>query len=121
MNRYAQVDITSGSPQRLLRLIETDEVIEGADIVDVTDRHDICASAWYDASIGQFVDAPPAPAPQPPTLDEVLAARRAAYAAESDPIKNEAEYDALVSGVEPDYTAWMAAVAAIKERYPLPE
>lgn len=58
--------------------------------------------------------------PQPLTLEQVHALRRAAYAAESDPIKNEADYDSMVSGTAPDYTAWMAAVEAIKARYPLP-
>lgn len=59
-----------------------------------------------------------------PTYDELLAEahaqRRAAYVAESDPIKNEADYDALTHGTAPDYTAWIAAVEAIKARYPLP-
>jgi hypothetical protein len=46
--------------------------------------------------------------------------RLAAYRAESDPLKLEAEYDAMVAGVEPDYAAWLEAVAQIKARYPLP-
>lgn len=54
-------------------------------------------------------------------LAEAHAMRRAAYVAESDPLRNEADYDAVVNGTEPDYTAWLAAVAAIKARYPLPE
>lgn len=58
--------------------------------------------------------------PVPLTLEEVQALRRAAYVAESDPLKNEADYDALINGTEPDYTAWIAAVEAIKARYPLP-
>ena len=62
-----------------------------------------------------------APEPVPLTLEQIQALRRAAYVAESDPIKNEADYDALVRGTAPDYTAWMAAVEAIKARYPLPE
>lgn len=53
-------------------------------------------------------------------LTRAHAQRRAAYIAESDPIKNEADYDALVNGTLPDYTAWKAAVEAIKARYPLP-
>ncbi|UVL53931.1 hypothetical protein [Pseudomonas sp. B21-035] len=53
--------------------------------------------------------------------EAALASRRAAYAAESDRLKFEAEYDALAAGTEPDYSAWIAAVAAIKERYPLPQ
>ena len=60
------------------------------------------------------------PEPVPLTLGQVQDLRRRTYAAESDPIKNEADYDALVSGTTPDYTAWMAAVEAIKARYPLP-
>ena len=60
------------------------------------------------------------PAPAPLTLEQVKAQRQAAYVAESDPLKNEAEYDAIVGGTEPDYTAWMAKVAEIKARYPLP-
>lgn len=61
------------------------------------------------------------PPPTPLTLEQVQDMRRRAYAAESDPIKNEADYDALVSDTAPDYTAWIAAVEAIKARYPLPE
>lgn len=57
----------------------------------------------------------------PPTLEQIQKLRRAAYIAESDPIKNEADYDAILNGTEPDYTAWMTAVEAIKARYPLPE
>lgn len=54
------------------------------------------------------------------TSEQIQELRRAAYVAESDPIKNEADYDALVNGTTPDYTAWIAAVEAIKARYPLP-
>src|SRR5690554_1725575 len=61
------------------------------------------------------------PTPEPLTFEQVQALRRAAYVAESDPLKNEADYDALINGTEPDYTAWMTAVEAIKVRYPLPE
>ncbi len=53
-------------------------------------------------------------------LESVLASRRAAYLSESDPLRLEADYDALSRGLEPDYTAWLASVAAIKARYPLP-
>lgn len=49
-----------------------------------------------------------------------LASRRAAYLSESDPLRLEADYDALSHGREPDYTAWLASVAAIKARFPLP-
>lgn len=57
----------------------------------------------------------------PMTLEQILDARQRAYVAESDPLKNEAEYDAMVAGIEPDYAAWMAKVLEIKTRYPLPE
>lgn len=60
------------------------------------------------------------PEPEPLTIEQVHALRRAAYAAESDPLKIEAEHDAIKAGTEPDYTAWLAAVATIKARYPLP-
>ena len=53
-------------------------------------------------------------------LESVLASRRAAYLSESDPLRLEADYDALSRGLEPDYTAWLASVAAIKARFPLP-
>jgi hypothetical protein len=53
-------------------------------------------------------------------LDAALNALRTAYLAESDPLRLEADYDALSQGLEPDYTAWLASVAAIKARYPLP-
>ena len=49
-----------------------------------------------------------------------IAARRAAYASESDPLKIEAEYDALIAGTEPDYTAWRGKVEEIKARIALP-
>ena len=54
-------------------------------------------------------------------LEAALNARRTAYLAESDPLRLEADYDALSQGLEPDYSAWLASVAAIKARYPLPE
>ncbi|MNG32459.1 hypothetical protein D3C84_1184770 [compost metagenome] len=50
----------------------------------------------------------------------VRQARLAAYRAESDPLKNEAEYEALKSDTEPDYSAWLAKVEEIKERHPMP-
>lgn len=54
------------------------------------------------------------------TLDAALIERRCAYQFESDPLRFEADYDALIQGLKPDYTAWFASVAAIKERFPLP-
>lgn len=53
-------------------------------------------------------------------LEAVLASRRAAYLAESDPLRFEADYDALSQGREPDYAGWLSSVEAIKSRYPLP-
>ncbi|MBA1294226.1 hypothetical protein G7025_12715 [Pseudomonas lurida] len=53
-------------------------------------------------------------------LELVLSNRRAAYLSESDPLRLEADYDALSQGRAPDYTAWLASVAAIKARFPLP-
>jgi len=56
----------------------------------------------------------------PPSLEQVYASRSAAYRLESDPLKIEADYDAAISGNEPDYEAWVAKVAEIKLRFPLP-
>ncbi len=53
-------------------------------------------------------------------LESARASRRAAYLSESDPLRLEADYDALSQGQEPDYAAWLASVAAIKARFPLP-
>lgn len=53
--------------------------------------------------------------------DAAAAARANAYRLESDPLKTEAEFDAIKAGVEPDYSAWIAKVEDIKARYPLPE
>ncbi|HHQ4280217.1 TPA: hypothetical protein ACSQK5_006097, partial [Pseudomonas aeruginosa] len=48
-------------------------------------------------------------------------ARANAYRLESDPLKTEAEFDAIKAGTEPDYRTWVAKVEEIKARYPLPE
>jgi hypothetical protein len=73
---------------------------------------------WGDDGFPFLSEPPP---PPPLTREEVQALRLAAYRAESDPLKVEAEYDALLSGEAPDYSAWQASVAEIKERYPLPD
>ncbi|AHB57570.1 hypothetical protein [Pseudomonas aeruginosa] len=52
--------------------------------------------------------------------DAAVAARADAYRLESDPLKTEAEFDAIKAGTEPDYSAWVAKVEEIKARYPLP-
>lgn len=54
-------------------------------------------------------------------LETARAQRRAAYQAESDPLRLEIAYDALSQGLEPDFSPWVASVAAIKARYPLPQ
>ncbi|RUI34533.1 hypothetical protein [Pseudomonas aeruginosa] len=54
-------------------------------------------------------------------LAEVQELRREAYRAEADPLRLEAEYDAIAAGTEPDLSDWVAAVKAIKTRYPLPK
>lgn len=59
-------------------------------------------------------------APLPLTVGQVQALRQSAYAAESDPLKIEAEFDAQLAGGAPDYSAWIAKVEEIKARYPLP-
>ncbi|ENU4100348.1 TPA: hypothetical protein ACQRJE_000896 [Pseudomonas aeruginosa] len=53
--------------------------------------------------------------------DAATAARANAYRLESDPLKTEAEFDAIKAGTEPDYRAWVAKVEEIKARFPLPE
>lgn len=60
------------------------------------------------------------PEPQPPTLADIQAQRLAAYRAESDPLKIEADYDAFVNEQVANYSAWIAKVEEIKERYPIP-
>ncbi|MDK2347561.1 MULTISPECIES: hypothetical protein [Pseudomonas aeruginosa group] len=51
---------------------------------------------------------------------EAIKKRQDAYRLESDPLRLEAEYDALKAGSEPDYRAWVAKIDEIKARYPLP-
>ncbi|EOD1577100.1 TPA: hypothetical protein SL857_003775 [Pseudomonas aeruginosa] len=53
--------------------------------------------------------------------DAATAARANAYRLESDPLKIEAEFDAIKAGTEPDYRAWVAKVEEIRVRFPLPE
>ncbi|HHK4274317.1 TPA: hypothetical protein ACQTXP_000001, partial [Pseudomonas aeruginosa] len=52
--------------------------------------------------------------------DAAAAARANAYRLESDPLKTEAEVEAIKGGSEPDLATWVKAVQASKERYPLP-
>ncbi|EMB5660425.1 TPA: hypothetical protein NIH70_004754 [Pseudomonas aeruginosa] len=53
--------------------------------------------------------------------EAIRAQRRQAYRDEADPLRLEAEFDAIAAGTEPDLAAWVEAVQAIKARYPLPE
>ncbi len=55
------------------------------------------------------------------SLEGAISQRRSAYVAESDALRLEADYDALSQGLKPDYAAWLASVAAIKAKYPLPK
>ncbi|WP_240997667.1 hypothetical protein [Pseudomonas viridiflava] len=55
------------------------------------------------------------------TPDGVKDMRLAAYRQFSDHLKLEAEFDAISSGKEPDYSAWLAKVEEIKALYPMPE
>lgn len=85
--------------------------LENGELVDLTPaeiEEKAMRKAAYDAAEPQRA------------LDEAIAKRTARYAAESDPLKIEAEYDAQVNNTEPDYTAWMAKVAEIKADIPLP-
>lgn len=52
--------------------------------------------------------------------DAVASQRLAAYRAESDQLKIEADYDAITGGLTPDYTAWITKVKEIKARWPMP-
>lgn len=69
---------------------------------------------------GSLVVSPPDVPTSAQLVDEARANRLAAYRIESDPLKIEAEHDAIVNGGGPDYSAWLAKVAEIKERYPFP-
>lgn len=51
--------------------------------------------------------------------EEIKSSRKSAYIAESDHLKMEADYDAIIMGKEPDYSAWLSKVEEIKKRFPL--
>lgn len=53
-------------------------------------------------------------------LANARALRRAAYFAESDPLRNEIVFDAWQAGDEPDLQPWVDKVLEIKNRFPLP-
>jgi hypothetical protein len=118
--RYVQINLEIVGPQQVIRLIETGDEITEPGYIDVTDLPEVSTSAWYDVESGGFVEAPAPPAPEALTAEQITRRRRAAYVAESDPLKTEAEYDAMINDSEPDYSAWLTAVAEIKGRFPLP-
>lgn len=79
MYRYAQVDLQAVIPARVIRLVETsetDEMFEDPDYIDVSDRPEITAGSWYDATLGEFVDEPPYVEPEP-TPEQILASQSA--------------------------------------------
>lgn len=53
-------------------------------------------------------------------IEDVWSQRKSAYILESDGLKMEADYDAISSDSQPDYSAWLAKVSEIKLRFPLP-
>lgn len=61
------------------------------------------------------------PPQRPLTTEQVMMQRRFAYVQETDPLKNEADYNALITGEPPDYTVWVEKVGEIRARYPFPE
>lgn len=87
------------------------------------DTDELGRNLYAEAISGQHGDIAPYVAPVIP-LDERIALvqsqRLAAYRAESDQLKLQADFDALQAGTQPDYSQWIAAVEAIKQRYPLP-
>lgn len=68
-------------------------------------------------------DQPEEPGQDDPPLTawQVSNKRREAYAVESDQLKIEAEYDAIIAGGKPNYEKWLSKVAEIKKRHPMPE
>lgn len=82
---------------------------------DMANRHRQMLAEWE--AEGNTI-APYVP-PYVDPLIEIYANRLAAYKTESDPLKIEAEYDALINNTDPDYTAWIEKVQEIKERYPI--
>lgn len=53
--------------------------------------------------------------------DIIKATRKARYIEESDPLKNEIDYEVYKNGVPRDCTEWVEAVDKIKNELPLPE
>lgn len=76
---------------------------------------DVVSPAYAGWTSGAYAlaDAPPVP-PVPPTKEEQEAARRVAYAQESDPIFFMAQRG------EATMEEWTAKIAEIKARYPYP-
>lgn len=51
----------------------------------------------------------------------VLTLRQKAYKKESDGLKLNAEFDALINNTAVDYTLWIAAKQRIRSNYPIPD
>jgi hypothetical protein len=106
-------DDTHNIPKHAKRL--TDEEYEQI-------KADLCAGKQLAADDdGNPVMNPPNVPNGAALLEMVRGQRQSAYMRESDALKLEAEHDALIAGTEPDYTGWLAKVAEIKARFPLPD
>ena len=87
----------------------------------------VTGGTWLHAELNEWLnDNTPEPWKteqeiQKETYDTCISNRQNAYKTESDPLKIEAEYDAMKNGTEPNYTKWMEKVAEIKARYPFLE
>ena len=51
----------------------------------------------------------------------VLKLRQKAYKKETDGLKLDADFNAILNNTTPDYTAWMAEKLRIRNNYPIPE
>lgn len=96
--RYVEIDPAAIGPQRVTRLVECETALEGEQFIEVTERPAVGAASWYDVQIGDFVDAPPPPAP---TADELCqridtTADSARRAVAGDPLRA-VEYDRAAS------------------------
>lgn len=58
MKRYITIDPTILAPQRVSSLIECDEELVGAHLVDVSDHPEFGTGAWYSVESGAFVQPP---------------------------------------------------------------
>lgn len=53
-------------------------------------------------------------------LQYILNQRQQAYFSEADPLKAEAEYDAIINKKEPNYSKWIAKQKEIRNKFPKP-